>query len=362
MRLAVRFLWFLAWPVCVAAADDDSLRSLKQTLGEKQAQMRQAEKSVEELDREVARISTRLLRLQGELAAKRQKLKSLEKRVKRLEADTQGSEASISRHIRAAYFLGRQSQVKLILNQEDPNTIGRMMTYYEYLNRAQLAELERLRGTLLELERAGEQLQQETVSRQQLVAAQRLEKEELEVQRVKRKRLVTALAAEVERTRGRLASLNDNRKRLDRIAGGLDGGIVSGTSFAQNKGRLPWPVRGKIKARFGATRSGTRLKWRGMLISAAEGTPVQSVAAGKVVFADWLRGYGFLVIVDHGNDYMSLYGHNQLLRTRVGQKVTAGELIAQVGASGGLSEAALYFEIRRRGQAINPQRWMMARR
>jgi septal ring factor EnvC (AmiA/AmiB activator) len=197
-----------------------------------------------------------------------------------------------------------------------------------------------------------------------LLDRQRSQRDALETSRRERGELLADLNRDIHNTKQRLSQLKEDEqslqelvKRLRRALAEIPSPRGPGKSFAQLKGRLRLPAEGAIAARFGMPRQVGQLKWQGILIDAPDGADVNAVAAGRVVFADWLRGFGLLLIIDHGDGYMSLYGYNQGLHKNVGDSVKAGELIATVGNSGSHSQSGLYFEIRHQGSPVDPLLW-----
>ena len=301
---------------------------------------------------------------------------------------------------RAAYQNGRQEYLKLLLNQQNPEKFSRTLTYYDYLNKARLEQLDSFNETLRQLanveadieaqqnllaekkdgllERRN-QLAEVRKERQQTLAKlnsdlstrerklQARRQEQAQFERVLKtiEETLARQAREAEEARQR-ELLAERQRQQQRQAGSAapSGPMVSsagssfGGPFAQAKGKLPWPVDGRLVARYGTPRGGdARTKWDGVLIGASAGTQVRAVHGGRVVFADWLRGAGLLVILDHGNGYLSLYGHNQSLLRDAGEIVKAGDPIATVGTSGGQETAALYFAIRQQGRPSDPAQW-----
>ncbi|MBP8264223.1 MAG: peptidoglycan DD-metalloendopeptidase family protein, partial [Pseudomonas sp.] len=300
---------------------------------------------------------------------------------------------------RAAYQGGQQEYLKLLLNQQNPEKFSRTLTYYDYLSQARLEQLATFNETLRQLANVEQDIatQQNQLNeqksaldgrREQLAEARKerqlalakLNKDlsardqKLKARQQEQAQLGAVLKT-IEATLARQAReaaearklelAAEQARRKDAKAGpGADGPLVSssgatyGGNFASARGKLPWPVNGRLAARFGSARGGDeRTKWDGVLISAGAGSQVHAVHGGRVVFADWLRGAGLLVILDHGNGYLSLYGHNQSLLKDAGQIVKAGEAIATVGTSGGQNTPALYFAIRQQGRPSDPAQW-----
>lgn len=286
------------------------------------------------------------------------------------QADTQRQlliqRRALGDQLRAAYVNGRQEPLKVLLNQADPARLGRTLTYYGYLTRARSERLTDIGERLEHLTLLTERIDQE---------ARQLKTLELdsarEVQRLAAARTQRAQAlATVQST---LKSRNDAMSRLKRDANALEKLIAelrralqefppaSKDPFQRSKGKLPWPVSGQLLARFGEPRAGGPIKWQGWLIGAERGAQVRAPYQGRIVYADWLPGLGLLVVLDHGGGYLSLYGHNEQLYRRVGERVAPGDVLSAVGEAAGSSQTALYFEIRRGRQPLDPSQWLKPR-
>ncbi|MGE4408581.1 murein hydrolase activator EnvC family protein [Pseudomonas sp.] len=359
--------------------------SVQKQLQTTESEMGQLEKQVDDLQQEIDRSEAELERLNEEKTT--------------LEGARLEQQRLIGLQARAAYQSGRQEYLKLLLNQQNPEKFSRTLTYYDYLNKArfeqvdsfnrtlgQLASVERdiatqqhklaeqkdglleRRRQLAEVRKERQQtlakLDSDHSSREQKLQARRQEQAQFErvLKTIEETLARQAREAEQERQRALLAE-----QQRQNASPGTPGPRVSsaggsfGGPFAQAKGKLPWPVDGRLVARYGTPRGGdARTKWDGVLIGASAGTQVRAVHGGRVVFADWLRGAGLLVILDHGNGYLSLYGHNQSLLRDAGDIVKAGDPIATVGTSGGQETAALYFAIRQQGRPSDPAQWCRA--
>ena len=263
--------------------------------------------------------------------------------------------------VRAAYMSGRQSRLRLLLNQEDPVRLGRMMAWYGHVAQARAREVDETVAQLAELVSVETALRQRETALDTLMARRADEAARLEAARVDR----AAALAEVER---RLAERGDEKSRLETEAAALEdliGELRKALAdlpdsrrepFADQKGKLAWPVGGRLLREYGEARGGG-MKWRGVLVAAPRGAEVRAVYHGRVAYADWLPGMGLLVIIDHGDGYMSLYGHNEALYKSVGEWVGPGDVLAAAGDSGGGEQTALYFEIRKGTRPENPHRW-----
>jgi len=266
---------------------------------------------------------------------------------------------ALASQVRMSYLTGRQETIKLMLNQEAPERLGRMMVYYDYLNRARSRRIDSVSRELVVLAELAEAAEQVTRELAALEADQQRELESLELLRADREVAVATLEATIESAEQEIDRLRAEELRLTELVREIQEVLAefpvdSQEPFSASRGRLAWPVPGTVLSRFGQSRAGAQVRWQGVQVEAPAGTAVRSVYHGRVVFSDWLPGHGLLMIVDHGEGYMSLYGHNEALLKESGDWVAPGEAIAQVGDSGGQSQTALYFEIRRDGDPVDP--------
>lgn len=321
-----------------------------------QDRLRDLDLQIQEANRALRTLEARRLAHEGELAQlelrRADYLASLEQRMDRLAGQ-----------LRGAYRSGRQSRMKLVLNQDDPLLLGRMLAYYDYFNRAQARHISLLREALTTLEVMQQSIDEELERIASLALEQRELLDRLDGQRQRRQVLLADLAGQIGSEESRLQELERNRRdlealieRLTDVLADIPADLGSRLGVEAQKGRLPMPVQGSVKHAYGQARS-EGLSWQGWLIGAEAGTEVSAVAYGRVAFADWLRGYGLLIIIDHGQGFMSLYGHNESLLHEVGAWVEPGEAIGVVGANTG-SDQGLYFELRKGGKAIDPAAWL----
>jgi septal ring factor EnvC (AmiA/AmiB activator) len=309
----------------------------------------------------VAGARERLRELQRQRNESRARRNEIEAQGRARERELANERNALAGQLRAAYMIGREEPLKLLLNQRDPARAGRMFAYYGYFGRARAGQIARIREHIATLAELQAQLDAEE---QRYAALEQEQKDELQVLEAARSERSAVLAKVQQESRSRVASLERLRKEqaaLERLLRELQRAVErfpsdSREPFAKLRGKLTWPVAGRVAARYGETRAGG-LKWEGMLLTAERGAVVRSIYHGRVIYADWLAGLGLLVIVDHGGGYMSLYGHNDALFRRVGERVTAGDSIAAVGDSGGRPRPELYFEIRRNAQPLDPRPW-----
>jgi septal ring factor EnvC (AmiA/AmiB activator) len=320
------------------------------------------------IERQISKLLGGLKRLNRKLAKQQHKLHALHKQRNSLKADLATQHHLLARQVEAAFMIGHQEYVKLILNQEDPAAVGRVMTYYDYFNRARAQRIAATKATLKELQRVEQAITTQTQALNATRQQQLSKKAALQKSSHERARVVASLHKQLLSKEQELKGLVEDEKRLQDLVSRLDQAMPdiltapgSHKPFSRLRGKLIWPTRGKLLVSFGTRRAGSRLKWNGVLIRAAEGREVHAVSHGRVAYADWLRGYGLLLIIDHGDGYMSLYGHNQAIYKETGEWVEAGEVIASVGKSGGQNQAGLYFEIRHNGKPTNPARWCRGR-
>lgn len=346
----------------------ERIEEVRSTLAEERQRESRTEDELERVERRVAELAAELQRTQADLAAARAKLDRLERRRVSLQDELEAHRATLAAQLRAAYRMGRQPALRLMLRQSEPARLARALGYYGYLNRARLDAIDRATELMAEV-RAVEQETERTRRRQQaeLDALER-QRGELESVRAERRRILERLRASIAEKGQRLERMQANRDELERLLERL-GSVIADIPaapleehpFASRNGRLDWPVEGRVRARFGSPRAEGRLRSRGLVITAETGTEVHAVYYGRVIFADWLSGFGQLIIIDHLDGYLSLYGYNQRLLRSTGDWVTPGEPIATVGDSGGQERAGLYFEIRRDGRPVDPERWLAQR-
>ncbi|MHA6197810.1 murein hydrolase activator EnvC family protein [Pseudomonas wadenswilerensis] len=401
-------------------ATRQDIAELKKKLGALQEEKSGVQKDLRGTETDIGKLEKQVEELQKELKKSEGELERLDTEKKKLQSARTEQQRLIAIQARSAYQNnGREEYLKLLLNQQNPEKFARTLTYYDYLSKARLEQLRSFNETLRQLANVEKDIAQQQA--QLLVQQGTLDtqRQELEKTRAERQEILAKLNSnlknndqklaareqeqaelgkvlktieetlarqareaeearqrallaeqEAEKKRQREAALaareareprnDDEPKKPVRTPGPLvsSDGAVYGGVFSSARGKLPWPVNGRLLARFGESRGeDSRAKWDGVMISASAGSQVHAVHGGRVVFADWLRGAGLLVILDHGNGYLSLYGHNQTLLKGAGDIVKAGEAISTVGNSGGQSTPALYFAIRQQGQPTDPTQW-----
>jgi septal ring factor EnvC (AmiA/AmiB activator) len=339
------------------------IQKFREMMEETQGTRSDLEDTLRTNDQQINEILKKIETIQKDLNKGEEKISSLKYEQNQLQRAKRNQQELIARQIRAAYEIGNQEYLKVVLNQEDPNQLARMLTYYDYFNRARAEQIETFKETIHSLEKVSQQirLQNEKLEIDRLALAS--QRTDLETTRKERRITLAQLNAEIARTGSEIDRRIKDRERLEALLERITAGVFNVPTpldvlpFADRKGKLAMPVAGQVTNRFGSSRNEGKLRWNGILIAASAGDPVRAVHYGRVVFSDWLRGFGLLLIINHGDGYMSLYGHNQVLYRETGDWVTAGETIATVGNSGGQNDSGLYFEIRHAGTPADPQVW-----
>jgi septal ring factor EnvC (AmiA/AmiB activator) len=354
----------------VAAGQSDpekELREVREKIADMQRSMRRDTDRRDALSGQLRDAEENVRTARGRLSDVRERLAESDAKLASLAADREQNEAALGEQrdelaaeLRTAYVGGRQEQFKLLLSQEDPAVLGRMLVYYSYFGRARAARIAEIQGIVAKLD---EDAQAEAAERERLAALEAESRQELsavDAARDERSRALRAMNAQIRTQNDSIAKLKREADSLEKLVADLRRAMselppTGGQAFEKVRGRLAWPVDGKLTARFGQARGGG-LKWNGVMIEAARGAAVKALYDGRVAYADWLPGMGLLIIVDHGG-YMSLYAHNEQLFKAVGDRVAGGEAIATVGDSGGRSQPGLYLEIRRGTRPVDPIPW-----
>lgn len=372
------FFWlFFSFNVASAAKNEDmshyqdKLEKLQKSIAKVQQHLQGNKKQrshvvteLHTLETEISKNSRKLKTLEKAVRSSRKQEKKLKNELKILNKQLNNQRKALSEQIRSAYSMGHQQNIKMLLNQQDPAQAGRTQAYFNYLNRARQQQID-VFLTTFEITKQTEITLNETLKTQdQLLKTQKEKKRKRQKQRFQRKKLLAELSDKIKNQESTLSNLETSRGRIENLLkslGELLADIPTSPSenkpFLSLKGKLPWPTKGRFINNFGQLKNYGDLKWNGVLIKTELGTPVRVISHGRVAFADWLQGFGFITIVDHGDGYMSLYGHSETLLKQMGDWVQAGEVIATAGDSGGQPVSGVYFEIRSRGKPVNPSKW-----
>ncbi len=320
--------------------------------------------SLRERELALAAVASEVHELDEQIGGQQARLADLEARRAALEASLAERRAELAALLRSAYALGRHEELRALLRQDDFGKTARVLAYHHYFERAQAGQIERTLADLEELAVLQDTIHRASAELERALAERAAEAERLAAERAERAELLAAIERRLIDQRARRAALGRDQARLEALLerlrdvfADIPPEIASAEPLASRRGRLDWPLRGRLAQRFGARDESGRAS-SGILIAAADGSPVHAIWHGRIAFADWLRGYGLLLIVDHGDGYLSLYGGNEALLKEVGDWVDAGQTIALSGTSGGERVAGLYFELRAAGKPLDPRTWL----
>lgn len=342
------------------------LSKVKTQIEQQKAELKQTNKQQIELQQQLKKVDLAIAKSAAKINQSKQqqqqvksKISKLKKQQQVLTLKKQQQEQVLGEQIRSAYSAGHHDYLKLLLNQQDPSEVQRTLTYYQYLNEARIGSIEEFEIVLTELDKIALEQRQQAQKLQQLVAEQEQQNQALQGEKQQRKKTLRTVNSDILSSKQRLKKLENEERSLIQTLARIQAQLqqakeLKGLKNLKNK--LKWPVNGRVAHRYGTKKQGY-LRWKGVLLTAPEGRNVSTIHNGTVLFSDWLKGYGLVIVIDHGDGYMSLYGHNQALLKNVGDRVEIGEPIALVGQSGGQSRSGLYFEIRHKGKPVNPKLW-----
>jgi len=343
-----------------------SITSLEKKLIASDKEKNSLQSDLKKVEIEASQINRNLRQLRKKISGVEKKLSSLDKQEVELQNDIALQSGAIVDQISAAYKLGNQEPIKLLLNQEDPQKVARVFKYYGYFLQARTEKIQRYMADVDKLAEVIEDINSQklelTKSRAELESGQK----KLSGRVKKRSGTLSKLQASLRTDKKKLGSLQKERGKLEEILSAVEEAVTdmklpkNYQPFVSRKGKLKWPLKGRVAHSYGSPRSG-ELRWEGWLISAKAGAAVNAVHNGRVVFSNYLRGFGLLIILDHGDGYMTLYAHNQELLKDTGDWVQSSETVARAGDTGGLSKPALYFEIRKQGKPADPKSWLGSR-
>jgi len=341
----------------------EHIQRLQQDLEGSRSLFGKEQQALKKLELEIQSNRLDLRKFQQQVTEEQQQIVKLEKNQQKILAELGLEKHQLAQQLRQAWLLGRGSQLKLLLNQDDLSQGSRMMTYYRYFNQSRLSVIDEFDHQLTVLEENYQQLQDAEQVLLSLQADAEVILINLESTRQQRKTSITELDRQIMSKSSRLTELKQDRKdleillgRLQDLLGDIPEDLGAELSLQSIKGQLLKPLEGRVRFRFGDTRSGN-IRWKGWFFEAPKGSDVHTIANGRIAYSDWLRGYGLLMIIDHGDGFMSLYSYNESLFKSVGEWVETGEIIAQSGPAASNSYDGLYFELRHEGKALNPSAW-----
>jgi septal ring factor EnvC (AmiA/AmiB activator) len=375
-------LFLLLWGILLLASigtaeegDQEQLRiqqqkrqQLQQSISRLQESIRKTRREKDSLtaeladsEREIGSLIAQLRQLDAQQLLLQENLRDLQRQQQELQRHLAASRNKLGQLLRSAYMAGRQERLKLFLNQQDPALLSRLLAYHDYISRERARQLQLLSQNMKKNRALAIQIEQQQTSLDQSRKQQQTKKESLQQHQAQRRHLLQLVDSRLQQQDQKLARWQEDERQLANLLKdlqhqfrGLD--LPEQKGFQESKGKLIWPLSGKLLKGFDTHKIGN-LRWDGVIIGAREGEEVRTVHAGRVAWADWLRGYGLLIIVEHGDGFMSLYGNNQSLFKETGDWVEAGEVIAQASGGGGRTKSGVYFGIRYQGKALNPARW-----
>lgn len=350
------------------AQQSDRLEDIQQQIKQRQkeidaklAKAKKLESQLKKFEIEIGKTAKALNQTQINLENNQLQRKQLLTQQSDLQKKQSQQQTILAKQLRSAYMAGNYDYAKMLFNQDDAGKFERVLSYYKYLNGARQQQIEQFRELVAELIEVNKLLADKQQQLLELQSEQQKQRQTLAKQQDSRKATLTAIEQSINSDAEKVEQLQINEQSIlkaiqeaQRLAN-LKPTTLNG--LAKLKGQLLKPAKGRLRRLFGNRRQG-QVRWKGVLINGNSGSPVRSIHDGKVLYADYLRGLGLVTVIDHGEGYMSLYGHNQALLKQAGETVEAGETIALVGQSGGQSSPNLYFEIRHKGKAINPSNWL----
>lgn len=339
------------------------IQGLQKNIQSTQTQRSSEEKALQKNEQAISAIQRKLRDVQEQQDKGRAEVAQLEDQQASLAKAKERQRAAMRADVITAWRSGRQEYLKLLLNQQDPLQVSRQIKYYDYFRAARLERMTAFNQLLAEMADNETRLQQQLEHLKTLATELASEQEQLQAAKAERKTLLARLDASLKQDSAQVNRLKANQGALEKVLKALQDALsdlptnLGKQPFAGLRGKLKWPSKGQMLHRFGTAREQGTLRWNGVLIGVPPNSAVRAVHHGRVVFSDWMRGFGNLIIIDHGGGYMSLYGHNESLLKGPGDWVRGGDTIATSGSSGGQNQPGLYFEIRHKGEPVDPARW-----
>jgi septal ring factor EnvC (AmiA/AmiB activator) len=366
----------VAWPQAIAADDAEArakaaqLEQLRTRIGKLKGELKDVrgtrdaqQAALEKTDKAISSISATLRATRGRVKAAEKQLSTLEKKQQAEQRKLAATRTQLEKEIRASYMAGRQERVKLLLNQEDPASVGRMLVYQGYFTRARASRMQEYKEVLAQLQESKRSVQEQRTGLELLYGEQQSQSDTLAVEQARQREVLVQIERQLGDKADELKTLEQDEQRLSKLVESLRRALADiplgklDQPLKSLKGKLAWPVTGRLSRNYGERLGVSKTRSRGVLIATRPDTDVRAIAKGRVAFADWLRGFGLLMIIEHGDGYMSLYGQNNSLYKGVGEWVGRGEVIAAAGSSGGQQQSGLYLELRKNGRPIDPAVW-----
>lgn len=320
---------------------------------------------IESAERRIAGLDEQLSTLRRDIQKQNEQLQRTEGELGRVQQHLRSEKRALAGQLRAAYAIGERSQTKLMLNLDNAARLSRLLTYFDVINRGRAERIGRVREQMTSVLSLQSRQQQERSQLQSLLTRREAAGVALKAGREQRRKLLAELSARIADASAELQHLQAGERELGGLLDSLKDALSDipfdlgkSVPFAQLRGRMSWPVKGKLLAAFGQPKAGGRLKWNGLWIGGAEGTAVKAVARGRVAYVGWMHRYGLIVVLEHDGNFYSLYGHNQSVKVSAGEWVEAGQAITTLGSTGGHDRAGLYFELRKASTSVDPADWL----
>jgi septal ring factor EnvC (AmiA/AmiB activator) len=343
----------------------DRIQSLNKSLEQDRERQDQLGRDLQSTENAISKLASYLGKLDSQVNRQLQAVEETRNRRAGVAEKMDAERGALRTQVRAAYQMGREQQTKLLLNQEDPARLGRVLTYYDYLNRSRIRQIQLIQDQLQQLQDLENRLRAQLDDLLKLQNERKQALENLKTTRDLRRTTLNKIGSRITDHKREIADLRRSESRLTQLLSSMQQALAdapldlgSDRPFPRLKGRLPWPARGKLLASFGQPKAGGRLAWNGIWIASPTGTPVRVIAKGRVVYVGALHHYGLIVVVEHGSNYFSLYGHNQSASVSVGQTLDMGQTVATAGDSGGHEQSGVYLEIRKGQDPVNPLLWL----
>ncbi|MCP4077978.1 MAG: peptidoglycan DD-metalloendopeptidase family protein [Gammaproteobacteria bacterium] len=343
------------------------IEKLRKTIEVKENSRSSYNRQLRKIEKQIGSISNKIRKSSQLIKTRQGELSKLGKNKKRILKDISTHNRQLSKQLHTAYTLGDQEQVKLLFSQQNAENLQRNLIYYKYFSNFRLQQIEASTEHFNRLINNENKIKLAKKELEKVLKKQQAQKSSLSSDRTKRKKIVLNLEKQLKKQGKFLTRLEDDEKNLTLLIDSLPEIFIqtkraqSTNKFSSLKGKLSWPVKGKVRKLYGRPKPPSNLRWQGVIIQAKRGNNVRAISHGRVAFSDWLRGMGNLIIIDHGDGYLSLYGHNESLYKVTGEWVEAGDIIGSIGNSGGQSKNGVYFEIRKKSKPQNPTRWCKTR-
>lgn len=342
------------------------LETLSQRVNNERGKQDSLREELESTEKQISDTNNHIKDIGSLIAAQQRRIRASQDDQNRAEARLSEQKKALAQQIRAAYMIGERGQLRLLLNQDNAQKMDRVSTYYDYLNRARANYAESIRSQLDKIAAIQDKAAQQNGELLKLKDRQQKSLAALEAKRSSRGQTIREIDERISNDLDEIKQLKANEQSIQNLLKSLHDTlsdipldvIRDAKPFPKMKGKLPWPIRGKLLASFGDAKAGGRLTWNGYWIDAPTGAPVRAVANGRVAYVGWMQRYGLIIIVEHEGGYFSLYGHNDSVEFAGGEPVRIGQTIAKVGSTGGYEQSGLYFEIRKGTQPINPKLWL----